>query len=138
MDPIVLAAGTALVEAMVTDAWQKARTAIVSLWKSRHPDRVPAIDAELLSSREEALAARAANDSAAVEGLVADWRRKLHRLVTADPSLITELKRILDDELTPLLPEAEQVHVTRIVQNAKASFGSKNYQAARDLTINEK
>lgn len=32
MDPIVLAAGTALVGAMATDAWQQTRIAVVSWW----------------------------------------------------------------------------------------------------------
>jgi hypothetical protein len=32
VDPIVLAAATALVGAMATDAWQQARTAVVAWW----------------------------------------------------------------------------------------------------------
>lgn len=43
MDPILVAADTALVGAMATDTWQQARAGAVALWRRLHPDRVVAI-----------------------------------------------------------------------------------------------
>ncbi|MDB4872445.1 MAG: hypothetical protein JWL97_3449, partial [Gemmatimonadales bacterium] len=40
MDPILVAADTALVGAMATDTWQQARAGAVALWRRLHPDRV--------------------------------------------------------------------------------------------------
>lgn len=118
MDPLVLAAGTAVINAMATDGWEQARAAVVRLWRRVHPERVPAIEAELEEVRGEVVAARQAGDAAVETELAADWQRKLKRLLAADPGQIAELRRVLDEELTPLLPEKERVH---IVQNITAS-----------------
>src|SRR5271165_5847197 len=58
MDPLVLAAGTALVGAMVTDGWQQARTAVVAWWRKVHPGRADAVGAELDTARAQVLPAR--------------------------------------------------------------------------------
>jgi len=111
MDPLVLAAASAVVTAMATDGWQQAREAVVRLWRRSRPGHVPAIETDLDGTRAEAVAARAAGDHAAEEGLVADWERKLRRLLAADPDLGIELQRVLEEELAPLLPGGGQVHL---------------------------
>jgi hypothetical protein len=70
MDPATLAivAANALVVAVATDAWEKVRGAVVSLWKRVHPDRAAAIDGELRELRNEALIARQQGDAIAEEG----------------------------------------------------------------------
>jgi hypothetical protein len=135
MDPLVLAAGTALVTAMATDGWEQARSAAAVLWRRVHPERVAAIEAELEEVRGEVLAARQADDQVAVEGLVSDWQRKLRRLLADDPDLAGELRRVLEEEWTPLLPVAEQTGMRDIVQTAKASGHGRVYQAGRDQHI---
>jgi hypothetical protein len=40
MDPFILAAATAIVSSMATDAWRQARSAIGQLWRRVHPERV--------------------------------------------------------------------------------------------------
>ncbi len=135
VDPLVLAAGTALVTAMATDGWQQARAGAVALWRRVHPDRVQLIEAELEEVRGEMLAARQAGDATAEEGLVADWQRRLRRLLADDPALAPELRRVLDEQWTPLLAAAEQTRVQNIRQMAAASSQSRVYQAGRDLHI---
>ena len=120
MDPLVLAAASAVVSALATDAWQQGREAVVRLWRRARPDHVAAIESELDDTRSEVLAARGNADSQAEEGLVADWQRKLKRLLTADPELGVELLRVLDEELTPLLPVAERERV-QVIQNVTSS-----------------
>ena len=87
MDPLVLAAASAVVTAMATDGWQQAREAVVKLWRRSRPGHVPAIETDLDETRAEVIAARTAGDRTAEEGLVADWERKLRRLLDADPAL---------------------------------------------------
>ncbi|MFC4584956.1 hypothetical protein [Sphaerisporangium corydalis] len=131
MDPLVLAAGTALVTAMATDGWEQARAGAVALWRRVHPERVPAIEAELVEVRDELLAARRAGDVPAEEGLVSDWQRRLRRLLADDPGLAAELRRVLDEQWAPLLPAGrspEQV----VVQSATVSGSARVYQAGRD------
>jgi hypothetical protein len=129
MDPLVLAAASAVVTAMATDGWQQAREAVARLWRRSRPRHVPAIEADLKETRAEIIAARSASDRAAEEGLVADWRRKLQRLLDADPDLEIELRRVLDEELAPLLPDGEQARLTNI-QNITASAPGATAQGA--------
>jgi hypothetical protein len=129
MDPLLLAAASAVVTAMATDGWQQAREAVVRLWRRSRLSHVPAIEADLEETRAEMIAAGSAGDRAAEEGLVAEWQRKLRRLLDADPDLEIELRRVLDEELAPLLPAGEQARLTNI-QNITASAPGATAQGA--------
>jgi hypothetical protein len=129
MDPLVLAAATAVVTAMSTDGWQQAREVVVKLWRRGRPDHLPAIEADLDDTRAEVVTAREDGDSSAEEALVADWQRKLRRLLNTDPQLGAELQRVLDEQLTPLLPAAAQADVHNI-QNVTASAPGATAQGA--------
>lgn len=137
MEPLVLAVGTALVSAMATDAWQQARSSAVALWQRVHPQRTPAIEEELAEVRAEILAARESGDEQAESELAADWQRRLRRLLRDDPSLGDELRRVLDEELTPLLVGEEGNDLRKVEMHARASGRSRIYQAAGNQTINE-
>lgn len=135
MDPLALAAATALVGAMATDAWQQARSSAVELWRRVHPERVPAVEAELAEVRAEVLQARRADDPDTELHLASDWQRRLQRLLRDDPDLAGELQRLLDEELAPLLPTGDDRSGPRtVVQKARASGGSHIYQAGGDQT----
>ncbi|MEW1753335.1 hypothetical protein ACIQU1_25645 [Streptomyces angustmyceticus] len=121
---------------MATDAWRQARDATVSLWRRVHPERVPAIEAELADVRAEVIAAREEGDPQAEEDLAADWQRRLRRLLRDDPLLADELRRVLDEELNPLLAPAEQTRIG-IQMTATASGHARIYQAGRHQTIRE-
>jgi hypothetical protein len=129
MDPLVLAAASAVVTAMATDAWQQARAAVVELWRRSRPEHVGAIETDLDDTRAEVVAARTAGDRAAEGGLVGDWQRKLRRLVDANPGLGIELRRVLDEELTPMLSAGERARLQNI-QNITASASGATAQGA--------
>ena len=129
MDPLVLAAASAVVTAMATDSWQQAREAVLKLWRRSRPDHIPAIETDLEETHAEIIAARTAGDRAAEEGLVADWQRKLRRLLEADPDLGIELRRVVDEELAPLLPTGERARLKNI-QNITASAPGASAQGA--------
>lgn len=139
MDPFILAAATAIVSSMATEAWQQARSAVGQLWRRVHPERVAAIDGDLVEVRSEVLAAREGGDGSTEQDLAAEWALKLRRLLTAgegsDPGLRDELQRVLDEELKPLLPPSEQARVTQITMTAHASGHGRVYQAGRDQRI---
>jgi tetratricopeptide (TPR) repeat protein len=118
MNPFVLAAGTALIGAMVTDGWQQARTAVVVWWRKAHPGHVDKIEAELDSARTNVLAARARGDEAAEQALTVTWRRRLQELLDQDPDAGLGLRRLLEEHLIPILPAAEQAQVQQIIINA--------------------
>ncbi|MFJ9410485.1 hypothetical protein [Streptomyces sp. NPDC101393] len=122
---------------MATDAWQHARDAAVTLWRRVHPERVPAVEAELGEVRAELLAAREEGDVQAEEELAADWQRRLRRLLRDDPSLADELRRVLDEELNPLLAPGDQVQPGSVQMNATASGHARIYQAGGHQTIHE-
>jgi hypothetical protein len=139
MDPATLAAAAAsgLIAALTTNAWQQARSAIVGLWRRVHPSRAETIGEELVEVRQEALAARHQGDADAEEGLVADWQRRLRRLLEADSEVATELQHVLDDVLTPALDPADQQRVGQIVMKAQASGHGRVFQAGRDMHVTE-
>jgi hypothetical protein len=120
MDPLALAAASAVVSALATDSWQQARDAVVRFWRRARPDHASAVESDLDDTRSELVAARGASDNSTEEGLVADWQRRMRRLLAADPALGVELQRVLDEQIAPLLPAAEQERV-RIIQNITAS-----------------
>ncbi|MEV4220802.1 hypothetical protein [Nonomuraea sp. NPDC049725] len=138
MDPIVLAAGTALVRVMATDAWQSALDGVVALWRKARPEQADAVEVELVEVREQVLEARRDSDADTEQALAGAWQIRLRQLLRADPGLAMELQRVLDEVLTPALKPAEQERIGSLVMKATASGHGRVYQAGRDQTINEK
>lgn len=138
IDPIAAAAGAALIQAIATDAWEKARDGAVALWRKVRPQQADAVADELAEVRGEVLAARRDGDPDAEQGLVDDWQRKLQRLLRQDPAFADELRRLLDDTLTPLLPPADQQQAGSITMTATAKDNGRVYQSAGDQHINER
>jgi hypothetical protein len=124
MDPIVLAAGTALVGAMATDAWEQVREAITSLWHRAHKKHAGGVGAEVDELRRMVLQARAAGDSGTERALEGAWQLKLQGLLRADPGLASELRRVLDHVLTPALPSAERQRIGTIIMTGSSHDSS--------------
>ncbi|MCM2388127.1 hypothetical protein [Streptomyces albipurpureus] len=138
MDPLVLTAGSALVAAIATDGWLQVRSSAVELWRRVHPERVPAVEAELAEVRDEVLAARESGELDAIEGLEQDWQRRLQRLLRDDPALAVELRRILDEQWLPATSPSPAPQVHSVRQDARAvGPGSRIYQAGNDLTVTD-
>ncbi|WP_405537917.1 hypothetical protein OG787_35160 [Streptomyces sp. NBC_00075] len=156
MDPLAVAVGTALVGAMATDSWQQAKRALVALWRRVRPEaEVDTVGAEFGQARTRLLAALEGGaapgaapgvdsgvTSGAVSGVVAaletDWQFRLHLLLREHPDLAGELRRVLDAELTPLLPEEGGTRGGTVVMKAQASGSGRVYQAGRDQHITER
>jgi hypothetical protein len=135
VDPLILSAATALVTAMVTDGWQAAREGAVKLWRRVHPDRAPAVEAELAEVRADLLAARQSGNASAEGDLAAEWARKLARLVAADQAIAGEIARTRDESWLPLLSAQDQARVQAISLSATAHGQAQVNQAGRDLTM---
>ena len=133
MDPIVMAAGTAVVSAMATSAWQQARDGVVALWRRVHPDRAEQVSEDLEVVRDEVLRARLNGDASTEQALAGEWRAGLQRLIRQDPSLAGEVRRLLDERLLPALSAEEQARVHSIMQVASATDHSTVYQAGHDI-----
>jgi hypothetical protein len=143
MDPetaaLAAAAAATMVELLTTEAWQKAKSAIGGLWRrarSTDAEAVDVIDVEIAETRVNAIAAREAEDDEAERELVGAWQARLSRLLAAEPALVPELRRLLDDTLTPAL-DASVPGRTTITMRAKASDDARIYQAGGDQHINE-
>ena len=134
MDPVVMAAGTAVVSAMATSAWQQARDGAVALWHRAHPDGAEQISRDLEVVRAEVLQARRDGDVSTEQALAGAWQAGLQRLIRQDPALSGEVRRLLDEHLLPALSAGEQARVHSIIQIASAADHSTIYQAGRDIT----
>lgn len=119
-------AGTTLVTLLTTEAWQRARDGIASLWRRAEPERAEAISAELDVTRRDLLAAQAGGDGESRNELGAEWQGRMRRLLAAHPEE-TEALRTLLAELAPHAPAG-----TSVTQHATASGHARVYQAGRD------
>lgn len=130
MDPetalLAQSAGVTLVTLVTTDAWQRTREGITQLWRRTQPHRAEAVVAELEATREDALAAGAADDRETLGELHLEWQGRLRRLLAAHSGAAAEL-RLLLDELEP----RDSTGPT-IAQHASASGQARIYQAGRD------
>ncbi|MFB6983246.1 hypothetical protein [Streptomyces scopuliridis] len=136
-------AGGAVVTAISTDVWERARSAVGALWRRAYPDRAETVEAELLETRELLLAAQGGtqdqdgstgpDEQSMAEGMADEWRGKFRRLLATHPDFAQEVRRILDEELTPSLPG--QTRSAPIVFHANPTGNARVYQAGRDQHI---
>ncbi|WP_269278039.1 hypothetical protein [Streptomyces sp. H39-S7] len=127
MTVLASAAAARLIDLLTTDSWTDARTAVASLWRRGHPERV---EAELTEGRGDLLQAEASDRGPAVRTLlVAEWQARLARLLATHPDLADEMRRLLRDTGT-----AEGQAVGSLHQEAHVTDGDA-YQAGRDISI---
>jgi hypothetical protein len=82
------------------------------------------VEAELGELREQVLAARRDKDVGTEKALEGAWQVKAHQLVRADASVAEELRRVLDEVLTPALAPAEQARVGQIIMTGSSHDSS--------------
>ncbi|MEV7782221.1 hypothetical protein [Kitasatospora sp. NPDC088351] len=140
MDPELVAlastAAAALVGRLATDGWEQAKQALEALWRRRHPDRpeeTEAVEARLVETREELLAARLSGDRQVEQELAVEWRTRLRDALRADPSLATELRGMLT-ELDRASPESG-AGGNRVTMRATASDQAKIFMSGNDMHI---
>ncbi|MBV9445877.1 MAG: hypothetical protein JO345_08280 [Streptosporangiaceae bacterium] len=137
MDSIALAAATALVGAMATNAWQQVSVAVVAWWRRAHPGQADAVSADLKVLRVQVLAVRERGDEVAERALADSWRLQLQRLLEENPALTPGLRRLLDEHLSCGVPPDEQPRVGQMILNARARGQARQYIAGRDMNIAE-
>ena len=115
MDPLALAAATALVGAMATQSWEAARTSVMAWWRHVHPASAAGAEADLAVARADVLRARESGNTELEEALATQWQGKMGRLLAgADPNARTELQRVLEQDLAPMLLPTEQTRIRDI------------------------
>ncbi len=121
-------ASVTLVGLMATDAWERTRDGVVSLWQRARPERADAVAAELDNTREDLAA------DAGIEGeLAAEWQGRIRRLLIDRPQVAEDLQRLLDE----LAPGGTAPPAT-VSQRATATGHSRVYQAGRDQHITDR
>jgi hypothetical protein len=120
-------AGATLVPLLVTDAWAAVRSAMVGLWQQSQPDHVDAVRADLVRARAQLIVARQTGDSTVEETVIGEWQLRMSRLLTADPGVAAELRRLLLYVPGPSFTGAVTVQAT-------ASANGWVYQAATTAT----
>jgi DNA-binding PucR family transcriptional regulator len=134
MDPIALAAATALVAAMATDAWQEARTAVVAWWRRNHPRHSRNISQELESARSDVLAARDRGVGSVQQCLTNVWQQRFQQVLDFHSTSRQELQQLIDEHLTSILPPADRNQVRQII-HLNAQDQARQYVAGRDQNI---
>jgi len=129
-----MTASNALITAMVGDAWQQAKAAIVALWRRVHPEQADAIESELVAARHCVLHARRVGDTDSEQS----WQVRLQHIVDNDPAMMAELRQLVNEQFAVALPLAEQSRINQHVMKANASGHGRNYQAGRDINVTER
>jgi hypothetical protein len=136
VEPIVVAFGNALVAAMATDTWERARSAVAALWRRLRPSRhTEKIELELQDLREKVLAARHDDQPGTEQKLAVIWQAKLNDLVLDDPRLHDELQRILTETLAPMLTPAERTRIGQIAMTG-TSYGNSTFNQVAGNQVN--
>jgi hypothetical protein len=132
-------AATTVVQLLTTDGWERLKSALGPLWGKSRPGREATLDAQLDDSRAEVIAAGDDAEQVRAE-LTAEWQGRLRRLLAADPVLAAELRRVLDEELSPVLRDLQGANPDRpdIRMRADVSGHGRAYQAGHDMTITER
>jgi hypothetical protein len=141
MDPemVTLAsqAAAAVVQLLTTDAWEKSKSVIGSLWRGVHPDRADRVEAEIADARDDLL--RIPQNADLKAALVQQWKGQLVLLLTAHPEFAATLRRMVDEELRPALPSAVSAQIGSLHMEARADRGSRIIQSGfGDVHIAEK
>jgi hypothetical protein len=126
-----LAAST-VVGGMATAGWESAQQALGELWRRVHPERADTVVAELGEARAEVLVARRNGDERAERELVDEWQARLRRLLVANPEMVPELQRLID-ELRSTAHEEPRAGSVNLVANA--SGRSRITMSGRDINI---
>ncbi|MFE4173068.1 hypothetical protein ACFRR7_13595 [Streptomyces sp. NPDC056909] len=126
-------AASAVVSGVATAGWEGARQAIGELWRRAHPERADTVVAELGETRDEVLVARRNGDERAELELVGEWQARLRRLLVANPEMVPELQRLID-ESWPAVREREP-RAGAVTLTANASGSSHITMSGRDINI---
>lgn len=134
MDPVVVSAGGALVSAMAADGWERARDAVIGLWRSRRPAEAPDVAERLTALRSGVLAARAAGDELREAELTDLWRLRLAQLVADDPRALAALDALRASRWDAGGPPAPQPAVR--LEGTASGDHSVLFQAGGNISVN--
>lgn len=133
---LTTAASAAMVKLLVTEAWQATRDGVVALWRKVRPDTADRVGLDLDENRAQLLEAADGGDTAAVEAALGDeWRGRLATLVTVEPSLVADLRQLLDSQLTPALEQVTSNSAGSVRLSATATEHSTVIQAGNSVSI---
>jgi hypothetical protein len=113
-------AGTTLVAAMATEAWQGARNGIAGLFGRAGTSRQATIEAQLDGHAELVAGADAHEADQVRQELAPVWRRQLERLLADDGGAAAELEALVA-QVQRALPAAQQAWAHTVIQNITAS-----------------
>jgi hypothetical protein len=129
---IATAASGELVRLLVTDSWERAKTAVGGVWRRVHPDRADVVESDLAEAHHELVAALGTGNGQVEQLLLAEWRGRFWRLLAANPELAAEIQLMTAREFQPAGGSSPGSPVS---MDARVDGGGSVFQAGRDQTI---
>jgi hypothetical protein len=129
------AAAVTMVKLLVTDGWETAKNALLSLWRRARPDHADLVEADLVQVHADLLATGQHETEPLRQAIAAEWQGRLARLLAGDPALVTELRRLVEDQLRPALAAQDPEGARTVTMHARAEGGGSVFQAGRDQHI---
>ncbi|MFH9392728.1 hypothetical protein [Streptomyces sp. NPDC017556] len=135
MDPLTLAAGSALVAAMATDSWQHCRDAVADWWRQHHANRTDDLNADLDRLRTQVLTIDQEGNQSGEDALTVAWGERFQRLLDSAPHMESEIRELIDRTLTPAASYANDRGTPAAVMKADARDNARIFMAGRDQHI---
>jgi hypothetical protein len=118
---LALTAGSALVQAMVTDGWEGFRQKVAMLFGRGQPD--PKIDQKLVAARDQLMAAAPSDVDQVQASLANQWQTRFADLLDDYPDAAPELTALVD-ELVPVTASASDHSISAQRIDMKADRSS--------------
>ncbi|MCC3773480.1 hypothetical protein [Streptomyces sp. UNOB3_S3] len=119
---------SALMQAMVTEGWQSARNAVITLWRNRRPGEAPLVQNELDAHQAQMHQASMYGDIARAEQAIGwHWQQRAQSLLSEQPDAANELRWISHQDFSM------KVHIGGTTQSQSTGGHHNNpIQVGRD------
>lgn len=124
VDPIVVAAGTALVSAMAAMCGSRLGPVWWRCGGGVHPQQADTVEADLEGLRAQVLDVRQTGRVDTELALMGVWQGRLHQLLLDEPAVAAELRRVLDETLIPVLMPLEQSRIGTLIMRGSSRDSS--------------
>jgi hypothetical protein len=124
-------AGTRLVTALASTAWEKISEAVTGLWRSHRGDEAERVASSLADTREGILSAQGPSDLLVRRFAVDAWQARFRELLAEQPDAEAELRRLVESGFQPAAPATASAWTGDVRTDNRAWDGGTIYNVGQ-------
>jgi hypothetical protein len=132
---LAVTAGNTLVRAIAEQGWTSAKKAVLALWHRHAPAQAEPIGADLDTARAELAAVAEVEAADVMKDLADEWAARFSALLRRHPEAAEDVRRVVDQELAPLITQTSTQNARDINQTTHAETGGIAIAAGNNVTI---